>query len=159
MRIIVIFFILIVLLSSCKKETNYLQPLISHPWEETGIFDILPGTGFKQYYSMQFFENDVVEIIIDFGGVSGIPDPVILDTMVSEYRLVDNTIIFPEPLDTMFSLSIDDTLLIYINSWEIKALDDKQLVVMAVENYQPPESDFGKFIIGGFGETIFKPLD
>jgi len=151
--------ILVIIIISCKKETNYLQPLISHPWEETGIFDTLPGTGLKQYYSIQFFENNEVEIVIDFGGVSGVPDPVVLDTILSKYRLDDNVIVFPESIATFIMLSPSDTVLVYINSWEIRSIDENQLVIMPVEDYQPPDSDFGKFIIGGFGEITFKPLD
>jgi hypothetical protein len=146
--------LLFVFIISCDNEEqiNLKKELTSNDWEQnTGIINDYI-TGPKQFYRISFKENNTAEIDLDYLGVSGDPDPVTLALIKTVYTLdlKENTITFPQPLDTLHG---DGGLeiIVYLNKLKVLELKSGTLTTESVD------TGLQGWVLGG-GKLFFQQI-
>ena len=159
MKILLLFLVFLSVVSCDKEETlDYKKLLTATEWEQmTGYIDgSYTSPSAKQFYRIRFKQNNLVEIDLDYLGVSGVPDPVTLTTINSKYEIVlaDRTISFPEPLDTLYYTIETETtkLVIYFAKLKILKLKEDRLITEGVNSNQPG------LVVGG-DKLYFKAIE
>jgi hypothetical protein len=131
------YLLLIILLASCGHDEKIdLKPvLVSKEWEqEIGTID---GNYYalKQVYKLSFKADNSVDIVVDYLGVSGDPDPVVLKSYKTKYNFnsSDNTISFPEPIDTLYFSSVGKSV-VRLPKIKIAELRSDKLITESTES-------------------------
>jgi hypothetical protein len=150
------------LLISCQKDEdpNPKDKLIAHDWKQVNSLNDTASFFLKQFYSIHFSPENASRIILDYLGVSGVPDPVTLDTIGGRYEFDGNQMIisFPEPLDTTYLLLPDTTTMyVYFENWKIIQLTDELLVVEPITRDSFPY--LPAFVTGVSPRYYFRPID
>ncbi|MCP2043176.1 hypothetical protein [Pontibacter sp. HSC-36F09] len=150
--------VLLFLFTSCEKEESidYKETLTEQEWEQvTGIVDNVYYGNLKQFHRIKFRTDNTYEIILDYGGVSELPDPVKLDTLYGSYSIDKDIIDFHGPVDTLYVGNERTETKVFINSWKITALNTNTLRTEPITDYSAPEQP--EFTIG-MNSYLFKPL-
>ncbi len=146
---------LLVLSCHTEERIDLKKLLTANEWEQmTGIVDG-SYTVLKMFYRISFRNDSYVEIEMDYGNVSGDPDPIILNKSVTRYELdiSTNTISFPDNLDTLLARDENGTIsmqFVRLNKMRLVATKPEQLNVEFVE------SGFTGMVFG-FGKAYFQP--
>ncbi len=142
-RLVCLLFFINLSVSCGDNERIDLKPvLINKDWEqEVGIIE---GNfyGPKQIYKLSFKADNSVDIVVDYFGVSG--DSVILNSYktIYDFNASDNTILFPEPIDTLNWLG---EIIIRLPKVKIVELRSDKLVTEAMDSKVNNSLLWGKF--------------
>ncbi len=129
--------LLTILIVSCgeSEKIDFKPMLISRDWEqEVGIIDGSYHT-LKQIHKLSFKADNSVDVVVDYLEVSGDPDPVILNSYKTEYNFnsSDNTITFPEPIDTLYFSSAGESI-IRLSKIKIVELRSDKLTTESIDS-------------------------
>jgi len=115
-------------ITSCEKleSLSFKNRITNSDWTQKVGFSNNTNYGQnKLFYKLSFLDNDECIIIYNRGG-SGIPKPIVLDTVQIKYSIENNKIIFPEPYGTIHLIlpGLTDTVMnAYFSNWEKKSIN------------------------------------
>ena len=129
--LIILFFIF-----SCKKKDSmsFEEILKSNSWTQK----IEPSYNgqLKMFYRLTFQDDGYCIIVYDNLLVSGIPDPIELDTIQIKYSIENNRLLFPQPYGEVNNIDPNDSTMLnaYVCDWEKKSFSNDILYIERIDN-------------------------
>jgi hypothetical protein len=162
----IIIFLAGLILYSCEKDKSesVKESLQQQDWVQmTGFIGDTLYSAFKTFYRLSFRQDDTYYMIVDWGGVSSIPDTVTLDTIQGNYEFdpEQEKITFPEEVNIIYLIFGEDVppvkYFVYFTPWKILQVNDTLLMVKSdsYDTYTPPQEP--AFIRGGGSKYCFIP--